>query len=98
MTPFTKTFIKLFKGHPKFLVPRLFTLRKGEVFQIPSTCQEVKVLSGVAWITVAGKDIILTPGEKASFVLNKDFALVSALSDVPLMLEALSNNALEVLI
>jgi hypothetical protein len=72
----------------KIVPARLFTLYKGEVFRIPSTCREVQVLSGVAWITVAGEDIILTYKQKASFALNKDEAVVSSLSDVPLILKA----------
>ena len=79
----------MFKGQTKFLTPRLFIIRKSEVFRLPSACREVQVLSGVAWITVAGKDIILTCQEpKESLPLNQDFALVSALSDVPLILAA----------
>jgi hypothetical protein len=74
------------KRHTKFLTSCTFTLCKGELFRISSTFQEVKVLSGVAWITVAGKDIILQPGENASIASNKDIALVSALGDVSLVL------------
>lgn len=81
-------FTELFKGYQKFLEPRLFTLRKGEVFRLPLAFREVQVLSGVAWITVAGEDIILTCKEKASLLLNKDEAIISALSDAPLILEA----------
>lgn len=44
------------------------------------------MLSGVAWVTLAGEDIVLTSEEKASLTSNEDFALVSALSDVPLVL------------
>ncbi len=44
------------------------------------------MLSGVAWITVAGKDIILKPEEKASIGSHKDIILVSAMSDVSLVL------------
>lgn len=83
-----KAFTDLFKVQPKFVVPCLFTIRKGEVFRIPSACQEVQVLLGVAWITVAGEDIILTC-EETSLRLSKDEAIVSALSDVPLILEGI---------
>jgi len=51
--------------------------------------REIKVLSGVAWITVAGQDIILICGKTATLALNKDEALVSAINDAPLILEAL---------
>lgn len=84
-----KRFTNLFKENPKFALPCNFTLQKGEVFRLPSACREIKVLSGVAWITVAGEDIILICGKKATLALNKDEALVSALNDAPLILEAL---------
>jgi hypothetical protein len=76
----------------RLVVTRIFTLCKDEVFRIPSTCREVQVLSGVAWITVAGEDIILTYKQKASLVLNKDEPIVSSLSDVPLILAATIMN------
>jgi hypothetical protein len=77
----------LFKGNLKSLVPCRFTLQKGEVFRVPSGCKELQVLSGVAWITVAGQDIILTSGETASLESNKGFAILSALGRNPLTLE-----------
>lgn len=52
------------------------------------------MLSGVAWITVAGEDIILTYKQKASLALNKDEVIVSSLSDVPLILEAWEESTL----
>lgn len=76
------------------VVPRLFTICKGKLFRIPSGCRQVQVLSGVAWITVAGEDIILTYKQKASLALNKDEAIVSSLSDVPLILEAWEERTL----
>lgn len=82
----SKAFSDLVKGKSKIVVPCLFTLRKGEVLRIPSVYRGVQVLSGVAWITIAGEDIILTR-EEASIQLNKDLTIVSALSDVPLILE-----------
>lgn len=89
-TPYRfKRFTNLFKENPKFAVPCHFTLQNGEVFRLPSPCREIKVLSGVAWITVAGEDIILICGKTATLALNKDEALVSALNDAPLILEAL---------
>lgn len=81
-----KAFTDLFKGESKIVDSCLFTIRKGEVLRIPSVYREVQVLSGVAWITVAGEDIILTR-EETSIRLNKDLTIVSALSDVLLILE-----------
>ena len=40
-----------------------------------------------ALVTLAGEDLVLTPGEKMRFAPTKDFALVSALGNVPLIVE-----------
>jgi len=79
-------FTVLFNRQQKFRFPRIFTIHQGEVFRLSSKSREVQVLSGVAWITFGGQDIILTWKEKASLKLNQDFAIVSTLSDVPLIL------------
>lgn len=80
--------MKLSLNSNKFVFTRIFNLYEHEVFRIPSAYREVQVLSGVAWITVAGEDIILSYKEKASLALNKDEAIVSSLSDIPLILAA----------
>lgn len=82
-----KAFTNMFKGSLNPLIPYHFTLEKGEVFRVPVACRELRVLSGVAWITVAGQDIILTSGETASLGSNKGSAILSALGKVPLSLE-----------
>lgn len=84
-----RTLNTLIKGHQKSAICYRFTLNKGELFRFPSECREVHVLSGVAWLTVGGEDIILTAERKASIPSNKDFALISALGDVPLILEVI---------
>lgn len=80
----------LFKGCLKSVIPCHFTLQTGEVFKIPSACYELQVLSGAAWISVAGKDIIVTTGEKVALPLQKESALVSALGNSALSLKVLS--------
>lgn len=60
-----------------------------EVYHLPAESQGVKVVSGVAWLTVAGKDLILRGGDRV--LLNTDqVALISALGAQPLMLEVLT--------
>lgn len=78
-----------FKSHFKSISPYQFTLEKGEVFRVPSAGKELGVLSGMAWVTHEGKDIILKSGERASLISNKDCTLVSALGKVPLSLEVM---------
>ena len=82
-------FTELFKGKLNSVIPCQLTLEKGEVFRIPQAYRQFKVLSGVAWLTVGDKDIILHSGEKASLESKKDVAIISALGKMPLILEVL---------
>ena len=66
-------------------VLRLVLYRK-ETYRLPQACRKIQVLSGVAWMTVAGEDVFLTQGEKTSFTPGKG-VLISALGDTPLILE-----------
>jgi hypothetical protein len=76
------------KGYfnPTDLLARL-VLYKGEVFHLPKANQKIHILSGCAWLTVAGRDIILPRGEKISLGQAKDFAVISALGQSPLVFE-----------
>ena len=80
---------ELFKVKVNSVMPCQLTLEKGEVFRIPQAYRQFKVLSGVAWLTVGGKDIILQSGEKVSLESKKDVAVISALGKTPLVLEVL---------
>jgi hypothetical protein len=62
-------------------------LSKGELYRLPAPSQVLRVLSGTAWVTLAGQDIFLEAGEKRAFTVNGDIALVSALGRAPLTLE-----------
>jgi hypothetical protein len=73
----------------KSLAPQQFILEKEQVFPIPSAYQELLILSGIAWLTVAGQDIILTTGEKVSLDSNQGLAILSTLGDKPLILEVI---------
>jgi hypothetical protein len=82
-------FTNLFKSNLELLVPCQFTLEKSEVFRIPSACKELHILAGTAWITVAGRDIVLTTGEKVSLETKKDRAILSALGNKSVSVEVL---------
>lgn len=70
------------------LLPLLrLVLYKNEVFHLPPVSQEIRVLSGVGWVTTSGRDIILGPDEKALISAHADFALISALGKSPLIFE-----------
>jgi uncharacterized cupin superfamily protein len=45
------------------------------------------VVSGRAWVTFDGKDIILNNGERASFKRGKDAVVVTSMGKAPLVLE-----------
>lgn len=80
-----RSFTNLFNVNQKFLESQLITLKKGEVFQVALEIQELHVLSGTAWVTIDGKDIILNSGEKAVVSSIQDFAILSALGNMPLV-------------
>jgi hypothetical protein len=62
-------------------------LYKGEIFRLPGALAWMRVLSGKAWLTVGGQDIILGGGETASVRSKKDVALVSTFGSAPLIFE-----------
>ncbi len=57
------------------------------VYTLPKTVTAVRVLSGQAWVTLLGEDIILYQGESTLLKPGNDGAIVSSLSDSPLVLE-----------
>ena len=63
------------------------TLFPGELLRIPRDSQRLDVLSGTAWITAAGTDVIVPPGSCAKLIRTRNPALVSALGGEPLLLE-----------
>jgi hypothetical protein len=72
----------------KITPPQLrLVLYKSELYRLPANGQVIRVLSGIAWVTAAGKDMFLVAGEKMVLTASGDIALVSALGRVPLVLE-----------
>ena len=66
--------------------PNRIILMENEVYKLPQTHREIQVLSGSAWITLDQQDIILQSPEKASLPPSKNFAVISALNNMPLIL------------
>ena len=66
--------------------PERIILMNNEVYRLPQTHREIKVLSGIAWITLDQQDIILQSPEKASLPPSRNFAVISALNNMPLIL------------
>jgi hypothetical protein len=67
--------------------PLRFVLLAGEVLRVPRACASVSVLSGSAWITRGGRDIVLSPGEARVFDAAREPVIISALGAVPLLVE-----------
>ncbi len=62
-------------------------LRHDEVLRLPPAGQELQVISGVAWITVNGRDIFLVSGERFRLPSRGDTTLISALGRQSMILE-----------
>lgn len=68
------------------LISRLM-LCHNEVLRLPAASQGAEVVSGVAWVTVNGRDIFLASGERLWLPSPRDPVLISALGRNPLILE-----------
>lgn len=71
--------------NPKMAVLRII-LYKREVYRLPRKNQQIRILSGIAWVTRDREDIILTQGEKLD-VSSSDRVVISPLGYSPLVLE-----------
>jgi mannose-6-phosphate isomerase class I len=69
------------------LAPICLTIPAGQTFRLPETFQRFTVVSGSAWVTVSGDDIVLHPGESLS-VENRPYPVIlSAESRAALTIE-----------
>jgi hypothetical protein len=66
---------------------RLFTLQHNQSLRLPQQLQELQILSGAAWLTFAGQDIILNSQQILSIPKTKYGAVISAISQEPLVFE-----------
>ncbi len=80
------------RAHNNELIVRIVTLQ-GEIYRVPGGDRTLRAVSGKAWITFAGRDIILSGGDRVTLAGNDDFAVVSALGKAPLVLEVLGKTA-----
>ncbi|MCL4302980.1 MAG: DUF2917 domain-containing protein [Anaerolineae bacterium] len=79
-------------GDSADLIVRLM-LRHDEVFRLPAASRGLQVVSGLAWLTVAGEDIFLGNGQRLWLAGAKGPALLSALGQTPLIVEVLGDSA-----
>jgi hypothetical protein len=64
-------------------------LTKREVQRVTTDWQGLRVRSGRAWISLNGRDLVLKRGQTITVESKDDFALVSPLGGVPLVIELL---------
>jgi mannose-6-phosphate isomerase-like protein (cupin superfamily) len=62
-------------------------LMKGYVRDEKRESQVLRIVSGTAWISMDGEDIVLKPGEEFKLSHGKHKALVSPATDEPLVYE-----------
>ena len=62
----------------------------SETYRVPRSCRAVRVRTGMAWLTHAGRDIVLGEGEAVEVDGKRDVAVVSSVSGAPLVLEVLA--------
>jgi hypothetical protein len=69
--------------------PLRIVLLPGEVLRMPRSRASLRVLSGAAWMTRAGMDMVLSAGEQTTVPASRDAAVISGLGALPLMVEVL---------
>jgi hypothetical protein len=62
-------------------------LMKGYVRSEKCQSQLLRIVSGTAWVSMDGEDIILKPGEELNLAYCRHDAIVSAEGDEPLVYE-----------
>jgi mannose-6-phosphate isomerase-like protein (cupin superfamily) len=62
-------------------------LLKGYVRDEKRESQVMRIVSGTAWVSIDGEDVILSPGDELKLSHGKHKALVSPASDEPLVYE-----------
>ena len=67
--------------------PLRVVLVEGEALKLPRGSSQMRVLTGAAWVSQAGRDSLLQAGELFRPEASTDAAVVSALGSVPLLLE-----------
>ncbi|TAF11261.1 MAG: hypothetical protein EAZ77_00985 [Nostocales cyanobacterium] len=67
--------------------PQLLTLEHNQSLRLAPQVHELQILSGCAWLTITGKDIILMNKEIASIPKTQYGAVISAISQEPLIVE-----------
>jgi hypothetical protein len=67
-------------------VNRRLILFKGEVVRIQAP-QAIQIISGHAWMTFAGQDILAAAGDTVPFKRGNDYAVISPMGNSPLIVQ-----------
>lgn len=59
----------------------VFKLTKGNTRALPQTCQLIRVLSGCAWISLNGEDIIVENGHEIHLAKGEYMGVISNVCD-----------------
>jgi len=67
--------------------PLRIVLYEGETLRVPRRVVHARVITGSAWLTVEGKDIVLCAGEQMDLCRAHGAAIVSAVGGNPLLVQ-----------
>lgn len=76
----------------ELVVASRLLLYPSEISRLPQSSRAVRVRSGVAWVTHAGRDIVGRQGETISLEQGRGFAIASPLRGTPLVIEVLARG------
>lgn len=62
----------------------------GEVYRLPEVGQSVRVVNGQAWLSAQGRDVVLSENDELTLSASTEAALVSPLTEAPVVLEVLN--------
>ncbi|MBL8057480.1 MAG: hypothetical protein JNK29_12310 [Anaerolineales bacterium] len=62
----------------------------GEVYRLPEAGQRLRVAAGQAWLSLQGRDLVLTAQESTRLPVSAEAALISAVGPAPITVELLN--------
>lgn len=62
----------------------------GEVYRLPEAGQHLRVAAGQAWLSLQGRDLVLTAQESTRLPVSAEAALISAVGPAPITVELLN--------
>jgi hypothetical protein len=67
--------------------PLRMVLVEGEALRLPLSRMRVRILSGTAWVTQSGRDLLLEAGSSFDFSTGPDRAVISPIGTLPIFFE-----------